>query len=289
MESTKPTMTRAVAEGVVEAKPSMIPAGAARDAPHTPGSAPGQWRPHPNPVPADPPIPNPALAAGYGASFLPGWRNVMPFTLLSAAQFRPAGPPPLASEAYTRDFNEVKSLGGKKSAARTPEQSQIARFWYEGSPQGWNRIARVVAAEKNLDRWDLARLLALANMAMADGFIAGWNTRYHYDFWRPVTAIRSADTDGNPGTEWIPRGRHFQHAADRHLGDGFTIRPGMGYLRRAQSVRHGRLALIAVAARQLVFIHSVRPACGQASDARAQPKRPDKDSDFLYGAIQYTF
>lgn len=150
---------------------------ATKDAPYTPGSAPGQWRPHPNPVPADPPIPNPALAFGYGASLLPGWGNMTPFTLLSGAQFRPAGPPPLTTEAYTRDFNEVKGIGGKNSTARTPEQSQIARYWYEGSPQGWNRIARVVASTKNLDRWELARLLALANMAMADGFIAGWNTR----------------------------------------------------------------------------------------------------------------
>jgi hypothetical protein len=178
--------------------------GAIKDAPYTPGSAPGQWRPHPNPVPADPPIPNPALALGYGAAMLPGWRNVTPFTLLSGAQFRPPGPPPLTSEAYTRDFNEVKGMGGKNSAARTAEQSQIARYWYEGSAQGWNRIARGVAAAKNLDRWDLARLLALANLAMADGFIAGFNTRYHYDFWRPVTAIRLADSDGNPATAADP-------------------------------------------------------------------------------------
>jgi len=174
--------------------------GAIRDVPYTPGTAPGQWRPHPNPVPADPPIPNPSLAPGYSAAMLPGWRHVTPFTLLSAAQFRPAGPPPLISEAYTRDFNEVKSLGGKTSTARTAEQSQIARYWYEGSGQGWNRIARVVGASRKLDRWDLARLLALTNMAMADGFIGGFNTRYHYDFWRPVTAIRLADTDGNPAT-----------------------------------------------------------------------------------------
>jgi hypothetical protein len=178
--------------------------GATRDAPYTPGTAPGQWRPHPNPVPADPPIPSPALAPGYGAAMLPGWRHVTPFTLLSAAQFRPAGPPPVASEAYTRDFNEVKSLGGKSSTARTAEQSQIARYWYEGSGQGWNRIARVVGAARKLDRWELARLLALTNMAMADGFIAGFNTRYHYDFWRPVTAIRLADTDGNPATAADP-------------------------------------------------------------------------------------
>ena len=144
------------------------------------------------------------MALGYAAPMLPGWGSMTPFTLLSGAQLRPAGPPALTSEAYARDFNEVKRLGGKQSTARSPEQSQIARYWYEGSPQGWNRIARVVAATKNLDRWELARLLALVNMAMADGFIAGWNTRYHYNLWRPVTAIRLADTDANPATEADP-------------------------------------------------------------------------------------
>jgi hypothetical protein len=178
--------------------------GATRDAPYTPGGAPGQWRPHPNPVPADPPIADPVLASGYVASLLPGWGQVTPFTLLAAGQFHPAGPPPLGSAAYAQDFNEVKRLGGKASAAPTAEQTEIARFWYEGSAAGWNRIARGVAAEKQLDPWAQARLLALLNMAMADGFIAGWHTRYLYDFWRPVTAIRFADTDGNPATEPDP-------------------------------------------------------------------------------------
>lgn len=101
--------------------------GAIKDAPYAPGSAPGQWRPHPNPVPADPPIASPSLAFGYGASLLPGWGSVTPFTLLSGAQFRPAGPPPLTSEAYTRDFNEVSGIGGKNSPARTPEGSGSRR------------------------------------------------------------------------------------------------------------------------------------------------------------------
>jgi hypothetical protein len=99
-----------------------------------------------------------------------------------------------------------KRLGGKNSPARTGEQPEIARYWYEGSPQGWSRIARVVAPQRGLDRWDNARLLALINAVIADGFIAGFDTRYVYDFWRPVTAIHAADTDGNdataPDTTW---------------------------------------------------------------------------------------
>jgi hypothetical protein len=94
----------------------------------------------------------------------------------------------------------VKRVGGKNSTTRTAEQSEIARYWYEGSPQGWSRVARVVAAQRRLDRWENARLLALVNAAIADGYIAGADTRYLYNFWRPVTAIRAGDTDGNDAT-----------------------------------------------------------------------------------------
>ena len=112
-------------------------------------------------------------------------------------------PPALTSEAYARDYNEVKSIGGKNSTARTAEQTEIARFWFEGPP-AWNRIARAVAEARGLDAWDSARLLALVNLAMADGYIAGFKIRYVYDFWRPVTAIREGDTDGNDATAGDP-------------------------------------------------------------------------------------
>jgi hypothetical protein len=98
----------------------------------------------------------------------------------------------------------VKSIGAQFSTSRTDEQSEIARFWYEGSQVGWNRITRIVAAEHGLDLWEQARLLALVNVVMADGFIAGWNIRFYYNFWRPVTAIRAGDTDGNLDTEADP-------------------------------------------------------------------------------------
>ena len=94
----------------------------------------------------------------------------------------------------------MKSIGEKLSSARSAEQSETARFWYEGSQAGWNRIARVAAEPRGLDFWDQARLFALLNFAMADGFIAGWNARYAHHFWRPVTAIREGDTDGNNHT-----------------------------------------------------------------------------------------
>jgi len=86
------------------------------------------------------------------------------------------------------------------STTRTTEQSQIAMFWYEGSPNGWNRITRNVSAQQGLDLWQNARLFGLINFAMADGFIAGFDAKYAYNFWRPVTAIRAGDTDGNDQT-----------------------------------------------------------------------------------------
>ena len=123
-----------------------------------------------------------------------------------------ASPPPtLTSELYTRDYNEVKRLGSKQSPARTADQSEMARFWYEGSPQGWNRIARIIAAKRGLDRWEYARLLGLLNAVLADGYIAGADTRYLYNFWRPVTAIRAGQSDGNEATAGDPSWETFMN------------------------------------------------------------------------------
>jgi len=177
--------------------------GATRDAPYTPGMGPGKWRPHPNPVPPNPPIGNPDVARGYTPSNVPGWGNVTPFTLLSASQFWLPGPPALTSPTYARDFNEVKGVGGKVSTVRTADQTEIARFWFEG-PGNWNTIARAVSVSRSLDARDSARLLALMNMAMADAYIAGFKIRYVYDFWRPITAIREGDSDGNDATAGDP-------------------------------------------------------------------------------------
>jgi hypothetical protein len=184
--------------------------GATRDAPYTPGMGAGKWRPHPNPVPANPAIANPDAARGFAPANVPGWANVTPFTLLSASQYWLPGPPALVSPTYARDFNEVKAVGGKVSTVRTQDQTEIARFWFEG-PGNWNTIARVVAAGRKLDAHDSARLLALMNLAMADSFIAGWKIRYVYDSWRPVTAIREGDNDGNDATAGDPNWDSLQN------------------------------------------------------------------------------
>lgn len=168
--------------------------GSSVPTPYTPGAAPGEWRPTPNPTP-----PSPA-GASFLPAVLPGWGNVAPFFLNSGEQFRPDGPPSLASEEYARDFAEVAEIGAQFSAVRTMDQSAIARFWYEPSTAAWNRIARTIAAGRSLDMWEEARMFALIHGAMADGFIAGFNAKYYFNFWRPATAIREGDTDGNDQT-----------------------------------------------------------------------------------------
>jgi hypothetical protein len=143
--------------------------------------------------------------------FAPEWGEVTPFVLKSASQFRPGPPPSLTSDRYTRDFREIKRLGGDDVTTpsdRTAGQTQIALFWLESSPSQWNRIARTVAQARGVNGWQAARMLALLNLALADGYIGTFETKYHYKFWRPVTAIQLAGTDGNPRTSpdptWTP-------------------------------------------------------------------------------------
>ena len=144
--------------------------------------------------------------------FLPEWGNVTPFVLKNSAEFNPGPPYAVTSAQYTADFNEVKRLGSDGLSApsdRTEDQTQIARFWVESSPLAWNRLARGVALDRDVGLWESARLFGLLNLAMADGYIGSWFTKFQtYNYWRPVTAIRLAATDGNPATsadaDWTP-------------------------------------------------------------------------------------
>jgi hypothetical protein len=140
-------------------------------------------------------------------AFAPGWGHVAPFVLDDPAQFRPGPPPALDAPEYATDLNEVKALGGDgitTPSARTAEQTEVALFWLESSPLRWNRIARTLSTSRRLDPWKSARLFALLDMAMADGYIGSFDTKYHYRYWRPVSAIRAADSDGNPATAGDP-------------------------------------------------------------------------------------
>ena len=131
----------------------------------------------------------------------PNWGEVTPFVLQRGSQFRPQAPYHLRSRKYAADYNEIKLLGGDDittPSARTPDQTEIGLFWIESSPLAWNRLARALSVSEGLDLWENARLFGLLNLAMADGYIASWEAKYHYNFWRPITAIRLGDTDGNP-------------------------------------------------------------------------------------------
>jgi hypothetical protein len=159
------------------------------------GSAPGEW----------------IFTPDRPFAFAPGWAHVTSFVLSDATQFRPDPPDALDSPDYAADLNEIKALGGDgitTPTARTAGQTEIALFWLESSPLQWNRIARTLSASRRLDPWESARLFGLLNMALADGYISSFDTKYHYRYWRPVSAIRAADSDGNPRTSadptWTP-------------------------------------------------------------------------------------
>jgi hypothetical protein len=136
------------------------------------------------------------------------WPNLKPFVLTSPSQFRPQPPIPLASEQWAADYNEIKRLGSRNSSERSARQTEDARFWLTPGPIIYYPVVRQLAAAKRLDLVDSARFMALVAIARNDAFVAVFEAKYHYDFWRPITAIRNGDIDGNPNTErdatWQP-------------------------------------------------------------------------------------
>jgi hypothetical protein len=155
--------------------------------PYTPGTAPGDFRP-------------PATGA-----FLPGWGDVTPFGLQSGSQFRLSAPPALHTGTYANDYNEVRLLGAFASPFRPAHRTDVAKFYAAASPvQLWNTAARQVSAAQGKTPAENARNLALLGMAMADAAIAGWDTKYYYNLWRPQAAINMGDLDGNAGTDGDP-------------------------------------------------------------------------------------
>jgi hypothetical protein len=142
------------------------------------------------------------------ATWAPQWPGVKPFALTSAAQFRPPPPVALTSAEWSADYNEIKTLGRLDSAARSTAQTEAARFWLSVGGDVYYPVVRSVAAAKVLSVLDSARLFALVAVARADSLIAVFDAKYHYDFWRPITAIRHGDNDNNPTTErdatWRP-------------------------------------------------------------------------------------
>ncbi len=161
-----------------------------------------------NPPYNQPPAPGVWQPAVPGTALFVGWGQVTPFALNSGSQFRAEGPPALTSLEYATDFNEVKSLGAINSVTRTAYQTETALFWAENSQITWNHIAQSAAVTRQNSLAENARLFAFLNIAGADTAIAVFDSKYTYDFWRPIAAIRAADTDGNPDTvpdpTWTP-------------------------------------------------------------------------------------
>jgi hypothetical protein len=157
------------------------------------GSAPGVWRPV---LPAFVNDPNAWL------------KDVKPFLIQSSSQFRSKGPLALTSRRYAREFAEVKSRGSATSTMRTADQTLAARYWAENPPATWSRIFRTLSAQEGLSIVENARLFAMLYMSGADALISVWDDKAHFSFWRPITAIREADTDGNsataPDAAWLP-------------------------------------------------------------------------------------
>ncbi len=151
---------------------------------------------------ANPPI-WPANAA-YGTNL----GSMTPFGMASSDQFRAVPPDPITSEAYTEDYKEVKRLGCTSCPERTAEQTEIGAFWVENVSSSLNRVARYMAELKGLDGWETARLLALLHISQIDANISSFEGKYYYKYWRPISAIRAGDTDGNDDTvgdiTWTP-------------------------------------------------------------------------------------
>jgi hypothetical protein len=160
----------------------------------------GLWRPTPSLLPGAP--------ASFSSMAVPWIADVTPFVVLNADQFAAQPPDALKTGIYAKDYNEVKSLGSLTGSQRTPEQTQIAYFWADNFPIQVNRALRSIAENQVDNSGDRARMFALVWLAAADGLITAWNSKLQYPTWRPITAIREGEADGNPRTagdmNWQP-------------------------------------------------------------------------------------
>src|SRR6476659_1015713 len=146
-------------------------------------------------------VPTPITAASK-------WGNVNPFAMATPSQFRPGPPISLESTEWATDYNETKDYGGKASAKRSPRQTETARFWLMVGPPAYHPFVRQLVTAKQMSVGESARFMVLAAVGLNDALIAVFDAKYHYNFWRPITAIRNGDIDGNDVTEreatWQP-------------------------------------------------------------------------------------
>src|SRR3954454_9359392 len=183
---------------------------------------PSQWVPNGAPGHWDPVAPNGTTVQDP----TPWVGGVKPFLMQNSSQFRGAGPPALTSAAWTADFNEVKAIGGDgvvTASTRTSTQTYIAKWWQSNPVASWNDVARQLIVRDDLSASDAAEVLAMENLAAADAAINTWNSKYHFDFWRPFQAIRRAALDDNPATSpdltWTPLiSAPYPENSSGHLG-----------------------------------------------------------------------
>ena len=176
----------AVAATVLQARATD---GATASDAYRPKTRPGVW------------VPTPMAAAST-------WPSMRPFALVSSSQFRPGPPPALDSKEWVADYNEIKTFGSKTSASRSPQQTETARFWLAVGPAAYHQVPRQLVLAQKMNILDSARLMALYAVAMTDAYIAVFDAKYHYELWRPITAIRNGDIEENAATKreatWQP-------------------------------------------------------------------------------------
>lgn len=222
---------------------------------------------------------------GFEPPLLPQWPDVDLFVITSGDQFRPVGPPSLASTVYASDVNEVQAYGSLTNSLRTADQTEIARFWADGArtftpPGHWNQIAAQFAVQPGRSLLDNAHLFAVLDLALADAGIVAWDAKYTFNFWRPVTAIQQADLDGNAATvkdqNWTPllTSPNFPEYVSGHStfsGAGSRILEGM----------IGPIAGFSTMSLGLPGVYRTFQGFAQAADEAGQSR--------IYGGIHYQF
>jgi hypothetical protein len=218
-------------------------------------------------------VPGATLEAGRYQSvppfdfvFRPAIADAKPFGIEDGASFRAGPPPELASSQYAAAYDEVKAYGATTGSSRSEDQSHEARWWYEFSEMGWNRIANQLARQRDVELYPAARMFALVNIGMADAYVAVWNAKRHYDSWRPYTAIRAGDADGNATTEpdgaWEP----------------FCVTPPVWEYPSAHAMQS------AAAAEMLASALGSDSLSFTATSTTAPPERPERSFTSFHGA-----
>ena len=202
-----------------------------------------------------------------------------PFSLGSADQFRPGGPPALSSKRWAREYNEVKEIGSSTSTTRTAEQTLAARFWAEPPVQQAHGSLRKFVLDHDLDVVQAARFMAMISVVYADALIACFDAKYHYAFWRPITAIRAGDTDGNAATVGDPAWSPLLPATPNH--------PEYPSAHSCVTPAGGRVIARFLGTQQIDFTVPSLTGLGDRHYARVEDLQYDVGNARIWGGIHY--